>query len=245
MKLIPFVSIAALLALLPLSQAQQDFDPSGDSVSSNAPKSIRVYVEYYEVSTLEYAEIMTEEKIGTNDTKLRNSMLQKAKAGTAKFVDSQTIVALPGEKATTESITEYIYPTEYEPPYLKVEDEKEKSAKINTLSSPTPTAFDKRNLGSTLNVEPGLGDDGKTVDLNFSPEMAYLIGETIWGTSADSKVTMKMPTIYTYRVETAVTVTKGQFHMVSALTPKDDNNKADPTKKLLVFVKADILTVGR
>ncbi len=159
------------------------------------------------------------------------------KTGKVNLLESQTLVTRSGEKATTESVTEFIYPSQYSPAYSGGEWEKNKKNYIY------PTGFQTQNLGATLEIEPILGADGKSIDVSFRPEICYHVGETFWG--KDARVTYKMPTIYTLRVNTSFTLTNGKFHFVSALTPKDENGKADPTKKILIFVKADILTAGQ
>ncbi len=230
--------------LIPNVGYQEYYDPTGESLidmNTRSARLIRFYVEYYEVSSLELAEIMSTPKNTENDTKMRASFLAKAKEGKATLLESQTIVSRSGERATSESITEYIYPTEYDT-FNPVADENKDAPKVP--NAVIPTAFETRNLGATLEVEPILGEDGKTIDITFKPEICYLVGESNWGKGPNAEVTYKLPTIYTLRINTSFTLSTGGFHFVSALTPKDDKGKADTSKKILVFVKADILKVG-
>lgn len=243
MKYIPILSAVAIISFGLISYSQQNFDPSGDSELAMGPKMVRVHAEYYEITTLEYAEIMGKEKLGSDDTKLRERLLEMAKKGDAKLLEAQTVSSRSGEKSSLESITEYIYPTEYEPPYTDVKTEK--GVEETSTSYLTPIAFEVRNLGATFEVEPTIGDDGKTIDLRLVPEIVTLIDHSVWGHSIETNTPIKMPTFYTYRLNTAISVTKGQFHMAGVFTPKDDQNKADPAKKLLFFVKAELLAVGR
>ncbi len=246
MKFLSLFTVVTISCFSSLSHSQQIFDPSGDSEFSISPRIVRVHVEYYEITTLEYAGIMSEENLSTNDTKLRNKVLELAKEGKAKLVEIQTLTSRSGERMTSESISEYIYPTEFEHPYSEVSTkENDTETTKKSSSSPTPTAFETRNVGATLEVEPILGEDGSTVDLILKPEIVSLIGHSDWGTSADGKVPMKMPTFRTYRINTSITVIKGQYHMAAALTPQNENNETDSSKKLLVFVKSDILNVKK
>ncbi|MFT5905366.1 MAG: Flp pilus assembly secretin CpaC [Cryomorphaceae bacterium] len=238
MKLLnPALYLFVVCCLIPNAKSQEYYDPTGESVAINGARTIRIYVEYFEVSTIELAEIMSIPRRGNDDTKMRADLLTKAKAGKVSILESQTLVTRSGERATTESITEFIYPTEYE-----ISDPIENEKKNSPPTIVVPTAFESRNLGATLEVEPTLGEDGKTIDITFKPEICYHVGDTIWGKEAN--VTYKMPTIYTLRVNTSCTLTNGKFHFTNALTPKNDKGEADPSKKILVFVKADILKVG-
>jgi Flp pilus assembly secretin CpaC len=54
-----------------------------------------------------------------------------------------------------------------------------------------------------------------------------------------------MPTFYTLRVNTSVTLADGQSMLVAALSPKNKDGVTDFTRKLMVFVKADVITTGR
>jgi hypothetical protein len=238
MKLLTAVlSLSTVFLLTPSAYSQDDSDPTGD-FAILPPKLIRVYVEYYEVTTLELAEIMSEPKTSGDDTKLRTELLTKAKAGKASLLESQTVICHSGERSTTESITEYIYPTEYETSQPNEDEKKQVHSSIVI-----PTAFETRNLGSTFEVEPILGEDGKTIDIIIKPEIAYLVGETIWGQGPKSDVLFKMPTFYTLRQNTSLTLTSGKFQFTAALTPKDDKGVSDTTKKVLVLLKADIVVI--
>jgi hypothetical protein len=54
-----------------------------------------------------------------------------------------------------------------------------------------------------------------------------------------------MPTMYTMRLTTAVTLVDGQPTLVAALSPKGENGFPDFKRKVMVFVRCDVLTVGR
>jgi hypothetical protein len=54
-----------------------------------------------------------------------------------------------------------------------------------------------------------------------------------------------MPIMYSLRINTSVTLAAGKPTMVAALSPKDEKGFPDFKRKLMVFVKADVLTTGR
>jgi hypothetical protein len=238
MKLLTAVlSLSTVFLLTPSAYSQDDSDPTGD-FAILPPKLIRVYVEYYEVTALDLADIMSEPKAASDDSKLRTNLLARTKAGKATLLESHTLVCRSREKSSTSSVTEYTFPNKYET--SKSNDDELKKVHSALV---IPTAFETRNLGSTFEVEPILGEDGKTIDIIFKPEIAYLVGETIWGQGPKSDVLFKMPTFYTLRQNTSLTLTSGKFQFTAALTPKDDKGVSDTTKKVLVLLKADIVVI--
>jgi hypothetical protein len=50
-----------------------------------------------------------------------------------------------------------------------------------------------------------------------------------------------MPTFYTLRINSNITLTLGNYLLLAALSPKDKNGHPDFTRKLMVFVKADVI----
>ena len=245
----------ALNIALPAQTGTPEYDPLGEF--NDLPKQIRVQVEYIDLSHEQLTELMFGDKAPANDTELRKQVAQLVKDGKAAIVETMLCTARSGQKATTESIEEIIYPTEYEPAVLPADtepDEKDKDdaakpddARRTSASGPTPTAFETRNVGSTLEIEPTLSEDARIIDLRFIPEIVYHVGNTIWaewkGEHGNSPI--QMPTFYTLRLNTAVTLADGQPMLVATQSPKNKDGVPDFTRKLMVFVKADVITTGR
>ena len=241
------------LASVPHAQTgTPDYDPLGEF--DHLPKQIRVQAEFIEVSHEQLTELLFAPKVPANDTDLRKQLAQLVKDGKAGIVETLLCTARSGQKATTESIEEFIYPTEYEPAELPEDIQRQGQGRQNQNhpaaippSVPLPTAFETRNLGSTLEIEPTLSEDNKIIDLRFVPEIVYHVGNTVWaewkGEHGNSPI--QMPTIYTLRVNTSVTLADGQTMLVAALSPKNKDGVPDFTRKLMVFVKADVITTGR
>lgn len=221
------------------------FDPDAD-----APKLIRVQVEFIGLYQEDFTKLLFLQSPQSSDaTDLRKQVQDMISNNKANLIETQIVTSRSGEKSTSESVHEYIYPTEYEPASLGLKTEKalEKAMASSFPSNPaTPTAFETRNLGSTLQVEPTLGSDNRLIDLRLVPEVVWHTGDTKWGETKDahgSINTITMPDFYTLRVNTAVTCIAGQYTFVSALSPKDDMGNSDMTRKVMVFVKCDVLAV--
>ena len=52
---------------------------------------------------------------------------------------------------------------------------------VNSVTPTTPTAFETRNTGVTLEVEPVVGPDGVTIDLNLVPQVVEFEGFINYG----------------------------------------------------------------
>lgn len=254
-------ALAALAAAFWLSSAVSphaqtgtpEFDPLGEH--DDLPKQVRVQVEFIDVPHVLLTEMLFGEKPPANDVEMRKRVAELIKEGKASVMETMVCTARSGQKATSESIQEFIYPTEYEPAELpeKVEvDGKEDEGGISQTRrdlavGPTPTAFETRNLGSTLEIEPTIGVDSRIIDLRFLPEIVYHVGNEVWAEwkGQQGNAHVQMPKFYKLSLNTSVTLIAGNPMLVGALSPKDEQGKPDFSRKLMVFVTADVLTPGR
>lgn len=113
-----------------------------------------------------------------------------------KGVDTMTrpsTVVRSGQTSRIEIIREMIYPTEYEPPELPNTVESTTlidglSGQVANLAPPTPitpampTAFEKRNVGTTLEVSPIVSSDRRYIELALKPEIVTFDGFVNYGT---------------------------------------------------------------
>lgn len=182
-------------------------------------------------------------------TEMRMELQKLVRAGNAKVIETQMNVARSGEKATVESVAEFIYPTEYhESTTTKYEKQDGKLAEVSSdyTGNILPTSFETRNIGSTLEIEPTLDDTGKLIDLRLAPELSWQTGRTLWQEKKDehgSLIKVEMPEIYMIRTNTAMTLKNGVHGLAGVFSPKDQNGRMDSSRKLLLFVKADSLVV--
>lgn len=109
-----------------------------------------------------------------------------------------SVIARSGERATIEIIREFIYPTEYEPPEIPnsvgVGNDGQGNAEfgggaIFPVTPAHPTAFETRNTGITLEVEPTVGPDKRYIDLSLKPEMVEFQGFINYGSPVTSPLT--------------------------------------------------------
>ena len=225
------------------------------AVAADSTKHVRVQVEFINVSHEQFTELMFGPKPPANDGELRQQVAQLIKDGKATIMETLLCTGRSGQKASSESIEEFIYPTEYEPAALPSGNQVKNEGSLNQVESkfrdlatgPTPTAFDTRNVGSTLEIAPTLSSEGKIIDLRFTPEIVYHVGNEVWsewkGEHGNSPI--QMPTFYTLRMTTAVTIGDGEYMLAAALSPKDEKGVPNFSRKLMVFVRADAVSSGR
>ena len=245
------------LSLITVAHAQSaPAEGSPDHEMGYTPaQPIRVQVEFIDVSHEQFTELMFGPKPAANDGELRQQVAHLVKDGKATVVETLLCTAKSGNKAISESVEEFIYPTEYEPSELptnvhvkgELEADKPIGNTRDLATGPTPTAFETRNVGSTLEIEPTLSHGDKIMDLCLVPEIVYHVGNQVWsewkGEHGNSPI--QMPTFYTLRLNTGVIISDGQIMLVAALSPKNKDGATDFTRKLMVFVKADVIKAGR
>jgi general secretion pathway protein D len=173
----------------------------------------------------------------------------------ADMVSAPSVTARSGQKATIEIIREFIYPTEYEPPEPGEGGDGDNSGGSTVVTPATPTAFETRNTGVTLEIEPTIGENDFMIDLRFVPEIVefegfinygspiFSVGRTAIGTASSVLLTenrIEMPVFSTRRVNTSLTIYDGYTVAVGGLMREDVQNVEDK-----VPILGDIPIVGR
>lgn len=102
-----------------------------------------------------------------------------------------------GQKATITISRQFPYPQEFEPPQIP-QDSGGGNAIVDVAAVQStdpivtpafPTDFTTRDLGVTLEVEPQIGPDGYTIDLNLTPEVVDFEGFVNYGSPIFAPVT--------------------------------------------------------
>ncbi|MCU0795500.1 MAG: type II and III secretion system protein [Akkermansiaceae bacterium] len=181
------------------------------------------------------------------------------------LMTAPSVTARSGEKATIEIIREFIYPTEYEPPELPNSVGATGGigggiglgggASSFPVTPATPTSFETRNTGVTLEIAPNIGNNDFVIDLNFAPEIVEFEGFINYGSPIQSPSTdllgnpttvtitenrIEMPVFSKRSVNTALTIFDGYTVAVGGLMREDVQNVEDK-----VPILGDIPIVGR
>jgi len=227
------ISTTILASHTATAQEQSKVNKSNRSDQNRVP-TVRLYAELYEISTLEYADIMSQNTATAHDNSLRNKLFSMAKNGTSKLIDSQTLTTRVNQYDYTESITEFTFPTEYDPPSTDLSP-----GNLLELTA-TPTAFETRNLGSRLSVKTNIHSDS-AIHAAIEFEHVTHMGETHWMNVSKNKSLITLPMFYNTNFNTELKLPLGKFILASVFTPLDKDKKPDRNKKTLYFIKANIL----
>ena len=126
------------------------------------------------------------------DPQFQMVMRSLSQAKGADMITRPSIVTRSGQRATVDIIREFPYPTEYDPPEIPQDFNGgnnfgggglgQAQAPASFPVTPAhPTAFEVRNLGTHLEVEPVVGQDNFTVELNLAPEFVQFEGFINYG----------------------------------------------------------------
>lgn len=110
-----------------------------------------------------------DEKVDAAWTKLQ----QMIEHGQATLVANLSVRGDAGRRMVAEEIRELRYPTEFTPPQLPqtIPDQHGAEAIKNwPIVGATPTAFETRNVGATLELESKVSDDGQWIALQAVPQ---------------------------------------------------------------------------
>lgn len=178
------------------------------------------------------------------------------------LMSAPKVVSKSGRKAVVRVAREFPYPTEFNPPEIpeaqqgvSLQNNASGIIAVSGVVTPTtPTAFETRNLGVTLEVLPQIGPDGYTIDLDLSPEVVEfdgfvnygspIIGPTytlgVFGTFEVTPNVINQPIFSTRKVTTSVSIWDGQTVSLGGLIREDVQKTQDKVPLI-----GDVPLVGR
>lgn len=211
----------------------------------HAPRFLHILVEYIEVEGALYHEWMFDNRITGSGTPLRKQVQAWVKEGKGTILESLMINARSGQRAKTQGIEELIYPTEPGVPEVPNEVTLEGEEKAPVMAAASASAFETRYLGATLEVDPVLGIDNVTVDLNLGPELVRRNGLTHWPPEGDfPNLTISMPQFHKMKVTTQATIHHGEYSLLGTCRPLDSAVAGRENPVVLIFARADVGRVG-
>ena len=181
------------------------------------------------------------------------------------LLSAPRVTTKSGQRAVIEIVREFRYPTQFQPPQIPQNFRSDitdntvgtsgSSSGAFPVTPTTPTAFETRNTGVTLEVEPVVGPDGITIDLNLVPQVVEFEGFINYGSPIQTTSTnflgqtstviltpnvINQPIFSTRKVTTSVSVWDGQTVVLGGLMREDVQKTEDRTPIL-----GDIPIVGR
>jgi general secretion pathway protein D len=186
------------------------------------------------------------------------------------LLSAPKITTKSGQRAVIEIVREFRYPTQFtEPKVPDIQGRGSSNSTTTTIALPvvgpsTPSNFETRNTGVTLEVEPVVGPDGITIDLNLVPQVVEFEGfinygspiktvnpallgfspGALLGTTAEAITltdnVINQPIFSTRKVTTSVSIWDGQTVVLGGLMREDVQKVEDRTP----FI-GDLPLVGR
>jgi hypothetical protein len=133
----------------------------------------------------------------------------------AELVDCQTIITKTGQRSVATNTRAILYASEYSP----MDDPANEAVKpfSSFCANPsTPTAFESREVGITLELEPTLQEDGQHVELQLEAKHIALLGWSKIAVDIDTgkrggkrHVTVEQPEFQTLKMSTNIVTTNG------------------------------------
>ena len=178
------------------------------------------------------------------------------------LLSAPSVTTKSGQRAIVEVIREFRYPRTYTPPQVPSigTTTTTGSQVVPVVVTPTtPQDWETRNTGVTLEVEPVVGEDATTIDLNLVPQVVEFEGfinygspisavgvNTIGGAISTSvpviltQNVINQPVFSTRKVTTSVSVYDGQTVVLGGLMREDVQKVEDKTP-----IIGDIPLIGR
>jgi general secretion pathway protein D len=139
-----------------------------------------------------------------------------------------------GSSAKVEIVREFRYPQEYDPPQIP----QTTGSGTQPVTPATPTSFQMKPIGVTLEVEPTVGSDNYTIDLRLLPNVTEFEGFINYGSPILNQGVVVTPNIINYpvfsqrKVETSVSVYDGATVALGGLIREDVQKVTDKTPLL-------------
>jgi hypothetical protein len=227
-------------------------DPFAPPPDPGPLRTVRVHAEFIEMPLATYTGLTSRPRSSANDTDLREKCAELIASGEARMLESLCTNLIPGTVALSESLTEFIYPTKRGPiqlPNKMPRDAPEPTPAPNPgFILPNWSAFELKNLGSTFEVEGYLDQlNPGIVVLQAIPTLVAYPREIVWSPGNEQIPSSRtaMPLFYTLEVKTTTAMMMGEPRFVASLSPEGPEGFRDPNRKVMVFFRAEILTVGR
>ena len=185
------------------------------------------------------------------------------------LLSAPRVTTKSGNRAVIEIIREFRYPIEFEQPQIpQTFGNTGNVAQANPLNPlafsnngsfpvtpTTPTTFETRNTGVTLEVEPNIGPDGSSIDMQLAPQVVEFEGFINYGSPIQTTSTnilgqsqvnvitpniINQPIFSTRKVSTNVTVFDGATVVLGGLVREDVQKVEDK-----VPFAGDLPLIGR
>jgi hypothetical protein len=258
------LQIAIVLASLLASSALPAQTPAGGSPGAASPAAVDPFVRgqaqppdgaepgappanlsvCVECFSLDLAGAAVLQRRVTDDSELYKEILARVSKGTAVQEHFGIVRARSGERATVENVAEVFSPQAYDFGNVSQSPEPQQTKPTAPAAAgpPLPVAFQTRNAGFRLEIEPTMSMNQEIIDLRISPEIVTLVDRSKWGRGIAE---VEMPEFESQRMTLAVTL-KPRVPVLLGTPSRPPVSKADPDSAKKVwfsFVTVSVIKV--
>ena len=210
---------------------------------ANGVKQVTVLAEWIETDTATASTLLAQHPAFADSTTLREAMEPMLTDGRASLLESAALPIRAGQRSKIESIIEFAYPTEFDPPQVvgMMLPTPKPVPPHQPRTNMTPVclqSFVFRNLGTTMEMEATVGAGGDIIDLNCAPELIFNTGFDSFGQGSSES---KQPRFQSLRTACQLLVPPGAPSMIAAFDAPVTDGKAQPharPRKVLLFIRA-------
>jgi len=210
------------------------------SLTQRGERQVAAIIEFIEVDVRILSDWIFENRLATDGTPLRKMLQNLVREGSARVVETSVINCRSGQRAKTESVSEFIYTSELEQQDLPesvnlMGDGRLQEAAVNV------TAMEYRYVGVTTEVDAVIGADEVTLDLSLSPGLVAQGERTIWpNAEVNANSRQEMPGFHHSQIATQVTLLDGHYAFLGTLKTQKSGGDGSENKALAIFVRGDI-----
>jgi len=220
---------------------------TGQKPKENVPcgvQQITALAEWIETDTATASALLAQHPaFGEGTALLREALEPMLADGRATLLESAALPVRGGQRSKSESVTEFPYPLEFDPPQV--------AGNFQATPKPAPPplprapgtpvthqAFTVRNLGTTLELEVTVGESGHVIDLNCAAELVFHTGFDSFGQGLSES---KRPRFQTMKTTCQLHVLPRVPSLIAAFDAPVTDGKAPPLarpRKVLLFIRA-------
>ncbi len=230
----PAILLAALLTLTFNTHAVEPGSPL-----------IEITVDYVQMTAEDAGALLHGKDAPATSLAWHETLVNVIKDGKGKLVGSISVSTKSGQRATSESVQEHIYPTEYTAAKGRQSESPSVPAGLTGVDLPTATSFEMRPVGLRLEVDPVLSADNSQIDLNLAPEAVIHLGDktilTLPHETGEREV-QSMPEFYSMKNTTAVAMRPGGTALCGMNTPPNEDGTPNHELRVLCLVTARLVT---
>lgn len=205
---------------------------------------IEITVDYVQLPAEEASALIHGSEAPATSLAWHETIVKLVKEGKGKAIGSITVSTKSGQRATSESVLEHIYPTAFDAAKGRASESPSVPSGLTAVDLPSAKTFEMRPVGLRLEVDPVLAADASLIDLNIAPEALVHVGDKATTTlphETGERDLQLMPRFYSMKNTTAVTMRPGGTALCGINTPPNEDGSPNTALRVLCLVTARLV----